>query len=210
MALQHETDEDTLLTAARAGDGPAFASLYRLHVDVAVRVAKNLGRRNDAEDVASEAFAKVLDLMKRGKGPERYFRAYLITAVRHECGVRKKQDLRTKPDSDDARIALGITPRTVNDLSPDLDGIAHEAIKQAYAVLEERWKQVLWMTAVDGAKPAEVAHHFGISPNSMSALTYRARNALRENYIRIRQDMEDQIAGIVRDEISDDDKDQTT
>src|SRR5690606_18981181 len=41
-----------------------------------------------------------------------------------------------------------------------------------------------WHTAVEGEKPAKVARLLGISANAVAALAYRAREGLREGYLR--------------------------
>ena len=42
---------------------------------------------------------------------------------------------------------------------------------------------VLWHTEVEGQRPAEVAPLLGMSPNSVSALAYRAREGLRQAFV---------------------------
>ena len=42
---------------------------------------------------------------------------------------------------------------------------------------------MLWHTEVEGAKPADVAPLLGVSPNSVSALAYRAREGLRQAFL---------------------------
>jgi DNA-directed RNA polymerase specialized sigma24 family protein len=57
-------------------------------------------------------------------------------------------------------------------------------VAQAFASLPERWQAVLWYTEVEQARPAEVALLLGISPNSVAALRYRAREGLRQAYLQ--------------------------
>ena len=49
------------------------------------------------------------------------------------------------------------------------------AAAKAFASLPERWQVVLWHLEVEGQKPADIAPLLGMSPNSVSALAYRAR-----------------------------------
>ncbi len=46
------------------------------------RALRRIGNTTDADDLVSEAFAKVLTIVQRGGGPDLAFRAYLLTAVR--------------------------------------------------------------------------------------------------------------------------------
>jgi DNA-directed RNA polymerase specialized sigma24 family protein len=52
-------------------------------VTAAHGLARQLVRnRAEADDVVAETFAKILDLLHRGGGPDDAFRPYLLTAVR--------------------------------------------------------------------------------------------------------------------------------
>src|SRR6202034_3516226 len=72
-----------LITASRASGSDAYAVLYQRHVVAARGLARQLVRgRAEAEDIVAEAFARVLAQLKRGRGPDTAFRAYLLTTVR--------------------------------------------------------------------------------------------------------------------------------
>jgi len=76
-----------LIAASRAGDAAAYDTLYRRHVASAHSLARQLVRnRAEADDVVAETFAKILDLLHRGGGPDDAFRPYLLTAVRRSAG----------------------------------------------------------------------------------------------------------------------------
>jgi hypothetical protein len=47
-----------------------------------------------------------------------------------------------------------------------------------------RWRAVLWQLEVEGNAPAAVAPRFGLSANGVSALAVRAREGLRQAYLR--------------------------
>jgi hypothetical protein len=72
-----------LIKASRSGDAAAYDFLFRRHVAAAHGLARQLVRnRAGADDVVAEIFAKILDLLRRGGGPDDTFRPYLLTAVR--------------------------------------------------------------------------------------------------------------------------------
>jgi hypothetical protein len=54
----------------------------------------------------------------------------------------------------------------------------------AFASLPERWRTVLWHTEVEEETPAEIAPLLGMRPNGVAALAYRAREGLRQAYLR--------------------------
>src|SRR3954471_3651583 len=75
-----------LIARVRNGDLEAYGELYVRHHYAAERMARQLVPANDADDLASEAFAKVLDALRVGGGPDVSFRAYLLTTVRRGGG----------------------------------------------------------------------------------------------------------------------------
>lgn len=183
-----DLDDGTLLAQARAGSSEAYAALFSRHSYAAHRLARHLGQREDADDVVSEAFAQVLDLLGRGKGPETAFRAYLFTTVRHECARRAKARKRVTPTDDlqqiDSAVAFG---------NGDLDDFERATIRAAYESLPSRWRAVLWHLDVEGRKPSDLGPLLDLSANSVSALVYRARAGLREAYLQqhVKQDQPD-------------------
>jgi hypothetical protein len=71
---------------------------------------------------------------------------------------------------------------------PGGDPVVHRwdanAAASAFASLPERWRTVLWHTEVEDESPAEVAPLLGLRPNGVAALAYRAREGLRQAYLR--------------------------
>ena len=180
-----DLDDGSLLAMARAGSTQAYATLFSRHSYAAHRLARHLGQREESDDVVSEAFAQVLDLLGRGKGPETAFRAYLFTTVRHECARRAKARKRVTPTDDleqiDSSVAFG---------NGELDDFERSTIRAAYESLPPRWRTVLWHLDVEGRTPSELGPLLDLSANSVSALVYRARAGLREAYLQqhVKQD----------------------
>lgn len=174
-----ELDDGELLALARAGHLDSYAVLYARYSYAALRLARHLGQKDESDDVVSECFAQVLDLLHRGKGPERAFRAYLFTTVRHECGRRAKARKRVMPTDDEQQIDTAVEFG-----GGQLDLFERSAIRAAYESLPPRWRTVLWHLDVEGRKPQELGPLLDLSPNSVSALVYRARSGLRDAYLQ--------------------------
>jgi RNA polymerase sigma factor (sigma-70 family) len=174
-----ELDDGALVQLARDGVHDAYAALYSRHAHPAQRLARHLGMRDEAEDVVAESFAQVLELMRRGKGPETSFRAYLFTTIRHDSARRAKARQKLVPTDDDSAIdtMVGLD-------AGQLDAFEASAIRAAYTSLPARWRTVLWQVEVERRKPQDLAPVLGLSPNGVSALAYRARSALREAYLK--------------------------
>lgn len=177
MAVRQLSDAE-LITAARKGDSDAYGELYRRHVDSARAAARALTRsRSDADDVTSEAFARVLRALQSGGGPEVSFRPYLVTAVRNVFydRVRRNREDPSEDLNDEVNVAL------LDAAKSQEDGAFATA---AFATLPERWQLVLWHTEVEGRSVSEVAPLLGLAPNAVAALAYRAREGLRQAYLQ--------------------------
>jgi RNA polymerase sigma factor (sigma-70 family) len=178
-ALEAPSDAE-LIARVRAGDLEAYGELFGRHHHAAVRMARQLVPANDADDLASDAFAKVLDALRGGGGPDISFRAYLLTTVRrvHVDRIRSGR----KVQSTDDIASYERDPETFED--PTVTGFESGAAAKAFASLPERWQAVLWHTEVEGEKPAAIAPLLGLTANGVSALAYRAREGLRQAYLQ--------------------------
>jgi RNA polymerase sigma factor (sigma-70 family) len=170
-----------LIAASRSGDATAYATLYRRHAAAAHHLARQLVRGPaEADDVVAESFAKVLDLLRRGGGPEGAFRPYLLTAVRSAAYDRhraeRKQVLTDQMEAFDPGVPFA---------DPAVADLERGMIARAFASLPERWQTVLWHTEIEGARPAEVASLLRLTANGVAALAYRAREGLRQAYLQM-------------------------
>lgn len=174
-----ETPSDAeLISRVRGGDVAAYGELFSRHVDAAKRLARQLVRGPDADDLVSDAFAKVLHVLQGGGGPDVAFRAYLLTSVRrlHVDRVRAQAKLHTTDDLTPFDPGIPFQDTAVA-------GFESGAAARAFASLPERWQLVLWHLEVEGQKPADIAPLLGMSANSVSALAYRAREGLRQAFL---------------------------
>ena len=179
-AIANELTDPELISRVREGDVDAYGTLFSRHVDAATRLARLLVGGPDADDLVSEAFVKVLNVLLGGGGPDVAFRAYLLTAVRrlHVDKMRGQQRLTTTGD---------MTPYDpgVPFADPAIAGFEGGAAAKAFASLPERWQMVLWHLEVENQKPADIAPLLGMSANSVSALAYRAREGLRQAFLNM-------------------------
>lgn len=177
MAVATTPSDLDLLHDARAGDESAFTELYRRHWAAALRVARGYGAGFDAEDLVNTAFERVMLAVRRGRGPQDAFRPYLYVTMRHlaieQAGRSGHERLDDLPEGVLAVSGL-----------PALDVSERTLVTQAFADLPERWQAVLWMVAVEGRQPREVARATGLHPNTVSVLAHRARERLRQTYLQ--------------------------
>ena len=175
------SDPDTdLLAAVRAGDTAAYGTLYERHRAATRQLAYALARDPaDADDLVAETFAKVLASLRAGRGPLVSFRAYLNTTLRHVCYHRARRDRRLEFTDDLTRYDEG-EPF----LDATLDRMERTYAARAFHQLPDRWRDVLWMTEIEGAGPAEIAPRLGLTPNAVAVLAHRAREGLRRLYLQ--------------------------
>ncbi|MFI5425491.1 sigma-70 family RNA polymerase sigma factor [Aeromicrobium sp. UC242_57] len=168
-----------LIDAVRSGDTQAYGTLFDRHREAAMRLARQLVRGPDADDLVAESFIRVLATLQNGKGPDEFFRAYLLTAIRRLHVDRLRAEQRTRPTGDESEL-----DREVEFVDPAEMHFEQSAAAAAFAALPERWQLVLWHLDVEGNRPADIAPLLGMSPNSVSALAYRAREGLRQAYLQ--------------------------
>ncbi|MFB9570569.1 sigma-70 family RNA polymerase sigma factor, partial [Saccharopolyspora hordei] len=183
-----------LLEEVRNGSSAAYAELYERHVGAAYTMARQVARSAaEADDLVSEAFAKVLDALRDGRGPTTAFRAYLLTALRHVAYDRTRRERKVQLADDVAEASGADVSVPFTDTA--VAGLERTLAAQAFARLPERWQTVLWHVEVEGQTPAQVAPLLGLTPNGVSALAYRAREGLRQAYLQVhlgQLDTEDQ------------------
>lgn len=172
-----------LLAATREGDTAAYAVLYERHVHAARRLSRVLSKdAAGADDLVSETFAKLLHILREGRGPDLAFRPYMLRTLRNTFYDRVRRDQRVEFTDDLATLDSGEihTDPTVDSA---VEGTERRYAALAFGKLPERWRMVLWHTEVEEDSPAQIATMLGMTAGGVSALAYRAREKLRQNYL---------------------------
>ncbi|MET7622480.1 sigma-70 family RNA polymerase sigma factor [Streptomyces sp. NPDC005408] len=188
------TSDAALIQRMRNGDDSAYEELFRRHSDSVRRYARTCCRdAYTADDLTAEVFARTLQAVRGGSGPEQAVRAYLLTTVRRVAAAWMKTAKREQLVDDFAVFAAEAARSTdaANDDTLDLGAdvrAMHEAEQslamQAFRSLPERWQAVLWHTTVEEESPSEVAPLFGLTANATAVLASRAREGLKQAYLQ--------------------------
>jgi RNA polymerase sigma factor (sigma-70 family) len=176
-----------LIDEVRGGKISSYGTLYERHVTAAYNLARQLTRSTaESDDLVSEAFSRVLDTLRAGRGPDSAFRAYLLTALRHVAYDKTRRDRRLELAEDVTEVS-GIDTEKISEQFKDtaVAGLERSMAARAFAKLPERWQAVLWHTEIEGQSPAEVGPILGLTANGVSALAYRAREGLRQAYLQV-------------------------
>ncbi len=179
-----------LVARVRGGDDSAFAELYRRHAPAVRRYARSCCRdAHTAEDLTGEVFARTLQAVRGGRGPESAVRAYLLTTVRRTA-ARWSDTARHEQLVEDfavfAASAVGVAADTTAagaDVRAMREADGSLAMR-AFRTLPERWQAVLWHTAVEEETPRQIAPLLGLTPNATAVLAHRAREGLRQAYLQ--------------------------
>ncbi|MGP4090124.1 sigma-70 family RNA polymerase sigma factor [Streptomyces sp. KR55] len=187
------TSDAGLITRMRAGDDTAYEELYRRHADAVRRYARTCCRdAHTADDLTAEVFARMLQAVRGGSGPEHAVRAYLLTTVRRVAANWTNSAKREQLVDDFAVFATQAarsdgSDRDTLELGADVRAM-HEAEQslamRAFRSLPERWQAVLWHTEVEDESPSEVATLFGLDANGTRVLASRAREGLKQAYLQ--------------------------
>ncbi|MFJ8795782.1 RNA polymerase sigma factor [Streptomyces sp. NPDC102462] len=178
-----ELSDQELAQLVRDGDADAFAELFTRHRRAATRLAAmHADDAHTAQDYVAEAFSRVLQALRSGGGPSSSFRSYLLKVLRNvvaEWGRNAGRQVYV-PDVSLYEVECAASAG-YEALKNYENGLALEAL----ASLSDRWRTVLWFTIVQSQQPAAIASSMGISPNSVAALAYRAKEGLRQAYLTV-------------------------
>ena len=173
-ATEAAPDSDAVLvTAARAGDRPAFAELYRRHAVWLLPMLWRLaaGDRGLAEDWLQDAFVQAWRCMDQLRDGDAFGGWLKRMAVNVALSDRRR-----------GRLA------TVDASAPHADPAAPEPpwpaadldLERAIAGLPERARQVLVLFHLSGLPHAEIAALMDIDIGTSKAQLHRARALLKE------------------------------
>ncbi|MFK4105013.1 sigma-70 family RNA polymerase sigma factor [Streptomyces sp. NPDC019531] len=183
-----------LIERMRSGDDTAYEELYRRHAEAVRRYARTCCRDgHTAEDLTAEVFARTLQAVRGGHGPEHAVRAYLLTSVRRVAAGWTKSAKREQLVDDfavfaaQASLSSEVSDDDALDVGADVRAM-HEAEQsmamRAFRSLPERWQAVLWHTEVEDESPSAVATVFGLDANGTRVLASRAREGLKQAYLQ--------------------------
>ena len=143
---------------------------------LAFRVAYSvLRQRQDAEDVAQEAFVKAHRSFQQLRDRDR-FRAWLVRLTWRLALDRRRADRR--------RAARELTHGDPSAMPTTADTVAEreraERLWQAIDALSEKLRVVIVLSAIEGHDVAEVARLLNLPPGTVKSRLFLARQQLKE------------------------------
>ena len=170
--------ELTLIQRAKRGDATALEALIDGHRSSLHHFLLRLTRREDvAEDIAQEAFVRVLRNLDRFD--ERFrFSTWLFTIARR-LWINYIQKFRPVPDSDivDGRAGRGDGPRDVAEMD-ERRGRAARAVAHALESLNPRQREIVELFHGRQLAIQEIAHRLDLPLGTVKSHLFRARRRM--------------------------------
>lgn len=167
-----------LCARARAGDRDAFRALYaELYGPVAKFVARRVARREDAEDLVSKIFHKLLERLPeidQARGSVRMF----VLAMARNAVIDHARTTRGHVPIDDATAVLA------DEAGTPLDALLREEdlrdLRNVLLELPDDTREMLALRYGDGLRHVEIAEMYGLNVATVKQRFSRALRALRE------------------------------
>jgi len=172
-----EESDDALVMRVAAGDQAAWRSLVGRHLSGLVSQAwYMLGDRSEAEDVAQEAFVRLMQKARDWQPGGAQLRSWLYRVVVNLCIDRKRSSWRPRPLDDVADTA------DADDVAGRLahDSDIGRAVAGALGALTERQRSAIVLVHYQGFTNYEAAEMLSTSVDALESLLARARRTMRE------------------------------
>jgi len=178
--------EKELIEAAQAGDNTAFDNLVRQYQDYLYRLmVRACHHPQDAEEVASEAFARAYERLCQFEGRSSFV-TWLSRIATNLCFRRReKAEIPAISLDEMAESAPGQPDRTPATENPGPEArLIQSEVKQliyaALAKIPEPDQTVLRLRDIDELSAQEVSEKTGLTVSAVKSRLHRARKALRE------------------------------
>lgn len=172
--------DDQLVEAAQAGDATAFDALVQRYQEYLFRLmVRACHHPDDAEDVASAAFARAYEKLGQFEGRSSFV-SWLGRIATNLCfRTREKAEFETVADADKTLEEL---PNATGVLSPEGEALQNEMrrlLRAAVASLPEPDQTVLRLRDIDEFSTEATAAQTGLTESAVKSRLHRARKELR-------------------------------
>jgi RNA polymerase sigma-70 factor (ECF subfamily) len=181
------TEEQALVTAAKAGDIGAFEDLVRRYDRNVFRIAQHITQnREDAEDVVQDAFLKAYQNLPQFQMQSKFYTWLVRIAVNEALmKLRKRRPERFVSLDEDVQTEEDSMPREIADWSPNPEQQYNQAelkdiLGKTIQGLPTGFRTVFVLRDVEGLSTEETAEALELSIPAVKSRLLRARLQLRE------------------------------
>ena len=157
-------------------DSQVIAAVYdRYFPEIYRYVYYRLGDENLAEDIASDVFVRLLEAVKKKRGPQKNIKGWLLSTASNVIADHLRRVYKRPTE------ALSETmPDLASSLTDEIDRRQQtDSVRQAYAQLTHDQQNVLALRFGDGYSLEETANVMRKKVNAVKALQFRALAALQ-------------------------------
>ena len=165
-----------VLASAQGGDETAFAMLWRDGNPVLLRYLRAMAPES-AEDVAAETWVQVVRGLKKFRGDEPAWRAWLFTTARRRLldQVRQRRRHPAEPLDDLSHAEM---PRTPDSALLAIENLATERALALVRRLPRQQAEVILLRVVAGLDTDQVASLVGCTPGAVRVAAHRGLRRL--------------------------------
>jgi DNA-directed RNA polymerase specialized sigma24 family protein len=180
-----------LIAAVASGDAAAYVTLQERHTLAARILARQLvASPDEAEELLSETFTRLRDVLRRGDGPVVSLRPYLLTAVRR-VDLERRSDEHPEHQEHPEHPEPAVGQAEISNLGeplftdPAVAELESSTLARAYASLPERLRAAAWHVVVERADAVEAATILGLTEAGLAELPAQVRAALSQAYLEL-------------------------
>jgi RNA polymerase sigma-70 factor (ECF subfamily) len=168
-----------LVERFQEGDTAAFDTLYCRYFARLVRFCqKRVGDPLEAEEIAQEAFTKALRALPTFEGERRFYPWMTVIAGRL-CVDSHRRRGRSEPSS---HVDLGVIEGGQEKI---VDAVDVQILATALGRIAPRHREVLDLREQQGWSYQDIADHYGVTLGTVEALLFRARKALKREFMAV-------------------------
>jgi RNA polymerase sigma-70 factor (ECF subfamily) len=168
-----------LVERFQEGDAAAFETLYKRYFDRLTRFCqKRVGDRHEAEEIAQEAFTRALRALPTFEGERRFYPWMTVIAGRLCVDTHRRRGRSEPTATPDLGVIEGGQERIV-------DAVDIAILAQALGRLAPRHREVLDLREQQSWSYQQIADHYGVTLGTVEALLFRARKALRREFLAV-------------------------
>jgi RNA polymerase sigma-70 factor, ECF subfamily len=181
-------DPESAVAAAQAGDGAAFAWLYRDAQPRLLRYAASLVGQ-DAEDVTAEAWSQIIRDLPGFSGNLDQFRGWASTIVRNRALDALRASDRRPIQAGDLADLFDL-PHEIDAASTAVENLSTAAAIAMIASLPRDQAESIMLRAIVGLDATTAARVLGKRPGAVRAAAFRGLKALHR---RLEAQAEDEV-----------------
>lgn len=176
--------ELTIIRRVQHGDTEAFSMLVAAYEKNVFNVALQMtGNREDAQDMAQEAFLKAYTSLSSFRGDSR-FSSWLYRIVSNVClDYLRRQNRRPKSsltveDDEGETVELDIPDESQSPEALLERKLTREAVRRGLRELPPEQRQILLLREIQGLSYDEIAEAMDLEPGTVKSRIFRARKKL--------------------------------